>query len=66
MEAVIEGAPARAESKKLNLFERYLTFWVAGCMVAGILIERLCLTSFRPSVVWNSVKVATSISPLPC
>ena len=30
-------APA---SKKLNLFERYLTFWVAGCMVAGIIIGK--------------------------
>jgi ACR3 family arsenite transporter len=29
-----------AASKKLNLFERYLTLWVAGCMVAGILIGK--------------------------
>jgi ACR3 family arsenite transporter len=40
MEAVLEGAPIAAGSKKLNLFERYLTLWVAGCMVAGILIGK--------------------------
>ena len=28
-------------SKKLNLFERYLTLWVAGCMVAGIIIGKI-------------------------
>lgn len=27
-------------SKKLNLFERYLTLWVAGCMGAGIIIGK--------------------------
>lgn len=30
-------APA---SKKLNLFERYLTLWVAGCMVAGVILGK--------------------------
>ncbi|HEV8328473.1 MAG TPA: ACR3 family arsenite efflux transporter [Nitrospiraceae bacterium] len=40
MEAVLEGAPVGAESKKLNLFERYLTLWVGGCMVAGIIIGK--------------------------
>jgi ACR3 family arsenite efflux pump ArsB len=29
------GAP-----KRLNLFERYLTLWVALCMVAGVLLGR--------------------------
>ena len=53
-------------SKKLNLFERYLTLWVGGCMVAGIIIGKTCLISFRPSGAWNSAKGATSISPLPC
>jgi ACR3 family arsenite transporter len=41
MEAVLEGAPIAAESKKLNLFERYLTLWVGGCMVAGIIIGKV-------------------------
>jgi len=40
MEAVLESAPAGAESKKLNLFERYLTLWVGGCMAAGIIIGK--------------------------
>ena len=30
-------APA---SKKLSLFERYLTLWVAGCMVAGVILGK--------------------------
>lgn len=37
MGAALKGAPER---KKLNLFERYLTLWVAGCMVAGIFIGK--------------------------
>src|SRR5438552_4855498 len=40
MEAVLESAPAGSESKKLNLFERYLTLWVGGCMAAGIIIGK--------------------------
>src|SRR5438132_2173614 len=40
MEAVLESAPAGSESKKLNLFERYLTLWVGGCMEAGIIIGK--------------------------
>ncbi len=40
MEAVLERAPVGAESKKLNLFERYLSLWVGGCMVAGIIIGK--------------------------
>ncbi len=32
-----EAAPAR---KRLNPFERYLTLWVALCMVAGVLLGR--------------------------
>ena len=25
--------------KRLNVFERYLTLWVAGCMVVGVVID---------------------------
>jgi arsenate reductase (thioredoxin) len=32
--------PCLPRSKKLNLFERYLNLWVAGCMVTGILIGK--------------------------
>ena len=27
-------------SKKLSLFEQYLTLWVAGCMGAGIIVGK--------------------------
>ena len=27
--------------KRLNAFERYLSVWVAGCMVAGVLLGKL-------------------------
>lgn len=40
MEAVVERLPIGAESKKLNLFERYLSLWVGGCMVAGIILGK--------------------------
>lgn len=37
-----ESRPAAAiPSKRLNLFERYLTLWVAACMVAGIAAGRV-------------------------
>jgi arsenite transporter len=32
---------ASAAPKRLNLFERYLTFWVAACMVAGVALGKL-------------------------
>lgn len=37
MEAVLTG-PLPAQPKRLNLFERYLSVWVALCIVAGVLI----------------------------
>jgi ACR3 family arsenite transporter len=37
MEATLMNAPSIAE-KQLNPFERYLTVWVALCMVAGIVL----------------------------
>jgi ACR3 family arsenite transporter len=33
------SSPAR-ESKRLNVFERYLSLWVALCMVAGVLLGK--------------------------
>ena len=30
-----------AGSKRLDVFERYLTLWVAGCMVVGVVLGRL-------------------------
>jgi len=36
MEAVLAAAAANMPVKRLNPFERYLTVWVAVCMVAGV------------------------------
>lgn len=41
MEGVLESALVRAESKRLNLFERYLSLWVGSCMVTGITIGKI-------------------------
>ncbi|MCX7703738.1 MAG: ACR3 family arsenite efflux transporter [Planctomycetota bacterium] len=30
-----------AEERKLNIFEKYLTVWVGGCIIAGILLGRV-------------------------
>jgi ACR3 family arsenite transporter len=38
MEAVLTTTSAEATAKRLSLFERYLTIWVALCMVAGVAI----------------------------
>ncbi len=38
MAATIESSSTLPESKRLNFFERYLTVWVAVCMVAGLAI----------------------------
>lgn len=40
MEAVL-SVPLSAQPKRLNLFERYLSFWVAVCIVVGVVIGRV-------------------------
>jgi ACR3 family arsenite transporter len=35
-----QAAVGAVETKKLNLFERYLSLWVVACMVAGVLLGR--------------------------
>ena len=40
MEAISPQSAIRLEHKRLNLFERYLTIWVAACMVAGLTLGR--------------------------
>ena len=35
-----EATMAISETKKLNLFERYLSFWVAACMLAGVVLGK--------------------------
>ncbi len=44
------------QSKKMNLFERYLTLWVGACMVAGVLLGKLLpgLTSTLRSLEFGS------------
>ena len=40
METIVQGAPTISAPKRLNLFERYLTLWVALCMVAGLALGK--------------------------
>lgn len=42
MDVTLAGSPAITE-KRLNPFERYLTIWVALCMVTGVLLGRWAL-----------------------
>lgn len=39
--AEIGAVAVAAEPKRLNFFERYLTLWVAVCMVIGVLLAKL-------------------------
>ena len=63
MTMAVATAPVVAEPKRLNLFERYLTVWVAMCMVVGIAVGR-----WVPSLVsigasnFFELAVATSIA----
>ncbi len=40
-DAVTRPVPARAKASGMGTFERYLTLWVALCIVAGIVLGRL-------------------------
>jgi len=40
METVIPAVPAKPSVKKLPIFERYLSVWVALCMVAGVALGK--------------------------
>jgi ACR3 family arsenite transporter len=35
-----QGDPMKSQGKKMNVFERYLTVWVAICMVLGVLLGK--------------------------
>ena len=41
MEGLASPAPAAAEPKRLNVFERWLSLWVALCMVVGVALGQL-------------------------
>jgi arsenite transporter len=45
MSTAVESIPRVEEPKRLNLFERYLTVWVALCMVAGIVFGKAVPTA---------------------
>ncbi len=38
--AMASGPPVQSLEKRLNLFERYLTIWVALCMIVGVLLGK--------------------------
>ncbi len=40
MASTLDAAPAVTSAKRLNLFERYLTLWVALCMVVGVVLGK--------------------------
>ncbi len=60
--AMVARQPATASSTgaavvsrpALGVFERYLTLWVALCIVVGIALGHLLPAPFRPSVGWKS------------
>jgi ACR3 family arsenite transporter len=41
MEAVTTADPSGAEGKRIGVFERWLSLWVALCMVVGVAVGRL-------------------------
>ena len=42
-----------ASKPAIGFFERYLTVWVALCIVGGILLGQLLPSSFRRSAAWK-------------
>lgn len=43
-----------ADGKGISFFERYLTVWVALCIVSGIALGKLCQTSRSNWMAWRS------------
>jgi arsenite transporter len=41
MNVTVASSPTNVRSKRLNIFERYLTVWVFLCMIFGVLIGHL-------------------------
>jgi ACR3 family arsenite transporter len=48
--AVSAPPPVR---KRLDFFERYLSFWVLACMVAGVTLGRLFPAGIRTLSAWE-------------
>lgn len=40
MSVAVAEAPSAAAPKRMNVFERYLTFWVVLCMIVGVALGR--------------------------
>jgi ACR3 family arsenite transporter len=49
VETISSAASAARQAKRLNLFERYLTLWVALCMVIGVALGKI-MPSFVQSL----------------
>jgi ACR3 family arsenite efflux pump ArsB len=47
--------------KGIGFFEKYLTLWVALCMILGVLIGRFCPAYLRS---WGASSTQTCRSPL--
>ena len=61
MEQVVERAPSGAV---LGFFERYLTLWVALCIVAGIVLGSLMPAPFHLLGALNVAKVNLPVAVL--
>ena len=53
MSAPCEVAARAAAGARLGVFERYLTLWVALCIVAGIALGHLFPGVFQGSARWR-------------
>ena len=47
MGTIVQSTPTIAAPKRLNLFERYLTLWVALCMLAGLALGKWAPSSVQ-------------------
>ena len=54
MSAQCEVTGKRAAGAPMSVFERYLTVWVALCIVAGIALANFSPVCSRPSGAWRS------------
>jgi ACR3 family arsenite transporter len=59
-----QAADARAEKPAMNLFERYLTLWVAACIVAGIALGAVVPGFFHAVAAAEVAKVNLPVAGL--
>ncbi len=53
MNAQVQAAASPEAPAPLSVFERWLTLWVALCIVTGIALGSGCPASFAPSARWK-------------